>query len=55
MVEIPDPLPRDIEALQKLARELIREYQQDRRRLEKMARLVERVERLVEKKRANST
>lgn len=54
MVEIPDPLPRDIEALQKLARELIRENQQNRRRLEKMEDLVERVERLVERKKGES-
>lgn len=54
MVEISDPLPRDIEALQKLARELIRENQQNRRRLEKMGDLVERVQRLVERKKGKA-
>jgi hypothetical protein len=47
MVEIPDPLPRDVEALQKLARELARENQQERRRIEKLEHLIRRIEHLV--------
>lgn len=50
MVEIPDPLPHDIEALQKLARELARENQQERRRMERLEDLVRRLEHLVERK-----
>ena len=47
MVEIPEPLPRDVAALHKLIRELAREIQQDRHRIELMERLLKRLERLV--------
>lgn len=50
MVEIPDPLPNDIPALQKLVLELIRENQENWRRLERMERLIEMLERLAEQK-----
>ena len=50
MVEIPDPLPDDISGLQKLARELIRENQQIRRRMEKMEQMIGVIERLVDVK-----
>lgn len=49
MVEIPDPLPRDVAALHKLIRDLAREITEDRRRIELMERLLERLERLVGK------
>ena len=48
MVEIPDPLPRDVAALQKLIRDLAREIQQDRRRIDLLEGLAERLERLAE-------
>jgi hypothetical protein len=47
MAEIPDPLPRDVATLHKLIRDLAREIQQDRRRIELLEGLAERLERLV--------
>ena len=50
MVEIPDPLPRDVDALHKLARELMRDIQEMKDKSLSMQRLIDKLETLVEAK-----
>ena len=55
MVDIPDPLPGDIDALHKLARELQDDIRGRRKRLRQMQDLIEVLEDLVETEDDGST